>query len=285
MTKIPSDGVLEGIYKLRTRVSEKLKTVLQLYKMEIHQKKVDFIITDWKQWEKEVSSRIYELRIMRPETEIMEETPWSRIREQNSVNKELLEIVGSGKPTGSVPKETIAVSVTISASVQNRHSRIPLRALPRGRMSEMHREPKVLDAGVPVEDCLDCRARIASKELSPLHSVKRGILQNACSACPKKGCRFGEECSHTHRQVEVQLSKRDNKWWQKCSGYAEKYTTIGLRISRYGAAEAFIDFAEELKHTETNPMCSIHYSCGTSCSHSRPTSFARIHLPRWSSSA
>ena len=33
------------------------------------------------------------------------------------------------------------------------------------------------------------------------------------------------------------------------------YTTIGLRISRYGDAEVFIDFAEELKHTETGPMC------------------------------
>ena len=31
--------------------------------------------------------------------------------------------------------------------------------------------------------------------------------------------------------------------------------TIGLRISGYGAAEVFIDFAEELKHTENNPMC------------------------------
>ena len=33
------------------------------------------------------------------------------------------------------------------------------------------------------------------------------------------------------------------------SGYAEKYTTIGLRISGYGAAEVFIYFAEELKQT------------------------------------
>ena len=59
------------------------------------------------------------------------------------MNKELLEIVGSGKPTGSVLKETIAVSVTISISVQKQHSRILLRALLRGRMREMHREPKV----------------------------------------------------------------------------------------------------------------------------------------------
>ena len=34
----------------------------------------------------------------------------------------------------------------------------------------------------------------------------------------------------------------------KFSGYAEKYTTTGLRIPRYGAAEVFIDFTEELRH-------------------------------------
>ena len=39
MTKIPSDDILEGLYKLRIRESEKLKTVLELYTMEIHQKK------------------------------------------------------------------------------------------------------------------------------------------------------------------------------------------------------------------------------------------------------
>ena len=50
--------------------------------------------------------------------QIMKETPWSIIRGQNSVDKEFLEIVGNGKPTGSVLKETIAVSVTISISVQ-----------------------------------------------------------------------------------------------------------------------------------------------------------------------
>ena len=39
MTQIPSDDILEGLYKLRIRESEKLKTVLELYIMEIHQKK------------------------------------------------------------------------------------------------------------------------------------------------------------------------------------------------------------------------------------------------------
>ena len=41
MTKIPHDDILEGLYKLRIRVSEKLKTVLELYDLETHQKKLE----------------------------------------------------------------------------------------------------------------------------------------------------------------------------------------------------------------------------------------------------
>ena len=40
MTKIPSDDILEGLFKLRIRESQKLKTVLELYDLEIHQKKL-----------------------------------------------------------------------------------------------------------------------------------------------------------------------------------------------------------------------------------------------------
>ena len=39
MTRIPPGDILEGLYKLRIRESEKLKTVLELYDLEIHQKK------------------------------------------------------------------------------------------------------------------------------------------------------------------------------------------------------------------------------------------------------
>ena len=40
MTKISPHDILEGLYKLRIRESEKLKTVLELYDLEIHQKKI-----------------------------------------------------------------------------------------------------------------------------------------------------------------------------------------------------------------------------------------------------
>ena len=45
----------------------------------------------------------------------------------------------------------------------------------------MHREPEVPEAEVPVDECFVCLARITSKELAPIHSVKNGIFQNACS--------------------------------------------------------------------------------------------------------
>ena len=40
MTKIPPGDILEGLFKLRIRESEKVKTVLQLHDLEIHQKKI-----------------------------------------------------------------------------------------------------------------------------------------------------------------------------------------------------------------------------------------------------
>ena len=40
MTKIPHVYILEGLYTLRIRESDKLKTVLALYDLETHQKKL-----------------------------------------------------------------------------------------------------------------------------------------------------------------------------------------------------------------------------------------------------
>ena len=57
----------------------------------------------------------------------------------------------------------------------------------------------------------DCPARITSKELAPVHSVKSGTLQNVCFYKTKSGSRFGEKCSYAHRQVDEQPSKRSKK--------------------------------------------------------------------------
>ena len=70
----------------------------------------------------------------------------------------------------------------------------------------MHREPDVLETEAQVEKWLDCRARITSKELAPLHFVKSGLFYKS-----ENGCRFGEKCSYAHRQVDEQPSKRSKK--------------------------------------------------------------------------
>ena len=75
----------------------------------------------------------------------------------------------------------------------------------------MHREPEVREAKVPVEECFDCPARTTSKELAPLHSVKSGILQNACSTSRRMDADLANKCSHAHRQVEEQPGKRSKK--------------------------------------------------------------------------
>ena len=185
MKKIPSDDILEGLFKLRVRESEKLQTVLELYDLETHQKKLEPDYHRSKTMEKEVSSKIYEIRILPPEMEITRRTPWSRIREQNSVYKEFLEIVGNGKPTGNVWKETIAVSATISISVQKWHSRIRLRILSCNRIKEKRREPEVTEERVPVVECLGVLAGVTSKEFAPIHDVKSGSLQNSFSPKPR----------------------------------------------------------------------------------------------------
>ena len=141
----------------------------------------------------------------------MGRTPWSRIREQNSVYKEFLEIVGNGKPTRSVWKETIAVSATIRISVEKLHHQIRLRILSCSRMSENHREHEEPEEEVPVLECLDGIARISLEELAITHFVKNGTLQNACSTRPRVVVGFGEKCTYAHRKVDEQATKRSKK--------------------------------------------------------------------------
>ena len=97
---------MEGLYKLRIRESGKLKTALELYNLEIHQQKIGPENHRLKTMVKRsIEQDIRKKKFLAPETEIMKETPLSRIRGQNSVHKEFLEIAGNGEVTGSVRKD------------------------------------------------------------------------------------------------------------------------------------------------------------------------------------
>ena len=81
MTKIPSDDILEGLCKLRIRESEKLKTVLELCNMEIHQKKAGPDYHRLKTMVKRSIEQNLRIKNSKPETEIMRETPWFKRRQ------------------------------------------------------------------------------------------------------------------------------------------------------------------------------------------------------------
>ena len=92
---------------------------------------------------------------------------------------------------------------------------------------------------------------------------------------------IGEKCSDAHRQVDEQPSKRFKKIGDKSAVAMLKSTRqLGCVSHDVKPPKSSSVFAEELKHTEANPMCSIHQSRGTSCQQSTPKSIAWNDLPR-----
>ena len=100
------------------RESEKLKTVLELCDLEIHQKKAGPDYHRLKTMVKRSIEQDLRIKNFGARNGNVEKNAVVKNPGTNSVYKEFLEIVGNGKPTGSVLKETIAVSVTMSISVQ-----------------------------------------------------------------------------------------------------------------------------------------------------------------------
>ena len=172
MTKIPHDDNLEGLYKLRIRESEKLKTVLESYDLETHQKKLgpDYhrLKTMVKRSiEQDLRNKNFRARNGNYERNAVVKNPGTKQRVQR-----ILGDCWQWESTGSVLKETIAVSATMSISVEKLHHQTRLRILSCSRMRDMRREPEVPEERVPVVEGLDGLARITSKELAPIHSVK-----------------------------------------------------------------------------------------------------------------
>ena len=183
-------------------------------------------VRTWSQienWWKEVLSKKFEIRIFGAEVEILRRMPWSRISEQNSVYKEFLEIVGNGKPTGSVWKETIAVSATIWISVRKVHHQIRLRILSCGRVSEKSsrtRSPRGKSPSGRMSRwlCTDYLRRTCNNSFCKKWHPPECLFYKT-----KSGCRFGEN-AHMHiARLMNNLSKNVQKeWWQKCSSHVEE---------------------------------------------------------------
>ena len=287
MTKIPSDNILEGFYKLRIREFEKIKTVLELYNMEIHQKKAE---PDYHRLKTMVKRSIEQnLRIKNFEARKGNYERNAVVKNQGTKQR-VQRILGDcwqWKANGqSSNGDTCAVSATISTSVQNRHSRIRLRILSCGSVGEMRRDPEVPEARVPVVECLDGLARITSKELASTHSVKSVTFQNACCTRPRVAADFEKKCSYAQRQVEEQSSIRSKKNGDKSAVAMLKCTPqLGcvFQVMEPPRSSSILRKSSDMQ----KPVRCVKFTKAV-VHHAKirdQKSFARILLSRWSSSA
>ena len=138
---------------------------------------------------------------------MLRRTPWSRIKGQNSVDKEFLEIVGNGKPTGSVWKETIAVSATMSISVGKV---TPSNPFPNSFMRQNERKPsrtrspsgKSPSGRMSRWPCKDYLRGTYNNSFCE----KNDTLQNACTTRPRVVVGL-ERSAHSHT-VRLMNSRR-----------------------------------------------------------------------------
>ena len=90
-------------------------------------------------------------------------------------------------------------------SVQHRHRRILLQGLPRSRMWTMHREPRVLEAEAKVAR-LPCKDYLKGTCTTPF--CEKWHPPECLFYKTEEGCKFGNKCSCSHRQVDEQPGKK-----------------------------------------------------------------------------
>ena len=207
----PICDILEGLYKLRIRESEKLKTVLELYNMEVHQKKAgpDYhrLKTMVKRSiEENLRMKNFEARNGNYETNAVVKNQGTKQRGQRTLgdcwqwktNGQCSEgdncssrhdINKRAKLTKLNPSQS---SFTQQNERTASRTRSPRGKSPSGRMSRL-----------PCKDYLEGTC--------PTPFCEKWHLPECLFYKSENGCRFGEKCSYAHRQVDEQPSKRSKK--------------------------------------------------------------------------
>ena len=211
MTKIPSDDILEGLYKLRIRESEKLKTVLELYNMEIHQKKAGPDCHRLKtmvnrRTEQNLRLKTFEARNGNYERNAVVKNQGTKQREQRTLGD-----CWQWKANGQCSKGD---NCSFRHDINKRAT--STQPNPSPSSSTRQNEKNASRTRSP-------RGKIPSCRMSrcPCKDYLKGTCTN--SFCEKwhppeclfykseNGCRLGDKCSYAHRQVEEQLSKDQKK--------------------------------------------------------------------------
>ena len=208
MTKIPHDDILEGLYKLRIRESEKLKTVLELYDLETHQKKLG---PDYRRLktmvkrsiEQEIRNKNFGARSGNFEKNAVVKNQGTKQRGQR--------ILGDCWQWESNGQCIKGDNCSFRHDINKRGKSSPSNPSSNSFMRQNERKPSRTRSS---------RGKSPSGRMSrwPCKDYLRGTCNNSfCGKwhppeClyykTKSGCPFGEKCSFAHRQVDEQPTKR-----------------------------------------------------------------------------
>ena len=201
----------KSLYKLRIRESEKLKTALELYNMEIHQKTAGPDYHRLKTMVKRSIERF--LRMMNFEARNGNDERNAVVKNQGTKQREqrTLGDCWQWETNGQCVKGD---NCSFRQDINKREKSSQPNPSPSSFMRQNERNAS--RTGSP-------RGRSPSGRMSrwPCKDYLKGTCTN--SFCEKwhppeclfykseSGCRFGEKCSYAHRQVEEQPSKRYKK--------------------------------------------------------------------------
>ena len=281
MTQIPSDDILESLYKLRTRESEKLKTVLKLYNVEIHQKKAE---PDYhrlrtmvkRSIEQNLRMKNFEARNGNFQISAVVKNQRAKQREQRSLGdcwqwKADRQCSKGDNCSFRHDKDKRAKSTQPNpaprSSTQQKMKHASRTKSSRGR------SPRGKMARLPCKDYL--KGTCTTPFFEKWHPPECLFYKS------ENGCKLGDKCSYAHRQVDEQPSKKSkNNGDQSAVVFLKNARHLGRVFQDMERPKSSSIFAEELKHTEANPMCSIHHRRVASRQHSRPNTIAWSNLPR-----
>ena len=212
MTQIPSDDILEGLYKLRIRESGKLKTVLELYNMKIHQKTAG---PDYHRLKTMVKRSIEQnLRIKNFEARNGNYERNAVVKNQRVKKQRVQRILGDCWQWDSKGQCSRGDNCSFRHDINKRAKMTQPNPSPCSSSRQSERNASRTRSP---------RGKSPSGRISrwPCKDYPEGTCTN--SFCEKwhppeclfyktkSGCRFGEKCSCAHRQVEEQPTKRSKK--------------------------------------------------------------------------
>ena len=288
LTKIPPDDILEGLYKLRIRESENFKTVLELYDLEINQKKLgpdDHRLKTMvkRSIEQDIRNKIFGARNGNYEKNAVVKNQGTKQRVQRILG-DCLQWETNGQCVKgdkcSFRHDVNKRGKNTPNPSQNRKSsrtQSPRGESPSGRMSRWL--------------CKDYLKGTCNNSFCEKWHPPECLFYKT-----KSGCRFEEKCSFAHRQVDEQPTKSSKKndvkssvatlkkddWHKRGpvtdqghdrSGQPDKRgdQKLGRRSSQRRPSDTrqlgcvFQDMTppkvyspEEHRHAETNPIREIH---------------------------